>query len=261
MPSPSGCSEPSSGPTRRPSTGTSATRTPCSPPPSTGSSAWSTSGSPADADWQDRLRLAAEGMLDVMLAHPALGAFVGTLTTGGDNELLGGRADPGRVPVSRPRRRRHAAVLRHVQQLCVVLLQRPGGLCRRRSGRERSEESLSWVADYSAVDADRYPAVSSLRERLEGTARPRRLPPRHRDHPRVGCGASCYRPLASPASPGDSSARGCGKAAVERRLESNTCTSRVLACRVWRRRSRARSSTPPRSGPCWRRSAVCGAPC
>jgi hypothetical protein len=35
-------------------------------------------------------------------------------------------------------------------------------------GRERSEESLSWVADYSAIDADRYPAVSSLRDQLGG---------------------------------------------------------------------------------------------
>ena len=122
---------------------------------------------PADADWQDRLRLAAQGMLDVMLAHPALGAFVGTLTTGGDNELL---AVELTLDAFRSAGLDDADTLRYYGMYSSYVL----SFCSAQAayavsnGRERSEESLSWVADYSAIDADRYPAVSSLRDELEG---------------------------------------------------------------------------------------------
>ena len=122
---------------------------------------------PADADWQDRLRLAAVGMLDVMLAHPALGAHVGTLTTGGNNELL---AVELTLDAFRSAGLDDGDTLRYYGMYSSYVL----SFCSAQAayavsnGSERSEESLSWVADYSAVDADRYPAVASLRVGLEG---------------------------------------------------------------------------------------------
>ena len=124
-------------------------------------------GLPPDADWRDRLRLAAEGMLDVMMAHPALGAFVGTLTTGGDNELL---AVELTLDAFRSAGLDDADTLRYYGMYSSYVL----SFCSAQAsyavvhGGDRSVESLSWVADYSTVDADRFPAVASLRDHLVG---------------------------------------------------------------------------------------------
>ena len=122
---------------------------------------------PPEAGWRQRLRVAAESTLDVMLAHPALGSFVSTLTTGGENELLAveltlgafGEAGLDEVDTLRYYGMFSSYVLSFASAQASFVVS---------NGRERSEESLSWVADYSTVDEQRYPTVAAMKEGLNG---------------------------------------------------------------------------------------------
>jgi hypothetical protein len=122
---------------------------------------------PPGVDWRQRLRIAAESMLDVMLAHPALGSFAGTLTTGGDNELL---AVELTLDAFRSAGLDETDTLRYYGMYSSYVLSFASAQASYvvTNGRARSEESLSWVADYSTVDPERYPAVAAFRDGLNG---------------------------------------------------------------------------------------------
>jgi AcrR family transcriptional regulator len=117
-----------------------------------------------EMNWRDRLRTAAELILDVMLAHPAFGAQVATLTTGGANELraveltLGAFRGAGLNDVDAVRyyATYSSYVLSFVGAQAAYLL----------VAEDQPAEESAWVADYSAAELIDHPAVAALHDRL-----------------------------------------------------------------------------------------------
>ncbi len=114
--------------------------------------------------WRNRLRGSAEQLLDVMLAYPAFGSQVGTLTTGGDQELaaveliLSDFKNAGLRDNDAMRfyGMYSSFVLSFASTQAAYLLVHDA----------EAPAAPAWVADYSSVDPEKFPTVAALHLKL-----------------------------------------------------------------------------------------------
>jgi AcrR family transcriptional regulator len=114
--------------------------------------------------WRSRLRGSAERLLDVMLAYPAFGSQVGTLTTGGDQELAAVEsilsdfkdAGLGDSDAIRFYGMYSSFVLSFASTQAAYLLVHEAEL----------SAAPTWVADYSNVDRRKFPTVAAMHAKL-----------------------------------------------------------------------------------------------
>jgi AcrR family transcriptional regulator len=115
--------------------------------------------------WRERLRGAAEILLEVMVAHPAFGSLVATFTTGGANELAAVEMILGDFKTcgldDQTALRYYATYSSFV--LSFSSAQAASLLV---AGDKGSPGTDIWVADYSEADPLRFPTVARLHEGL-----------------------------------------------------------------------------------------------